>query len=70
MERPIIVKIESQECVGYRDMETDHPTSIIQNIGIDANGQRWKWTTWSVGRIGQNGMFTEAQHDRNDYHKA
>lgn len=69
MEQPIITKITSQECVGYRDLETDHPTSIIQNTGFDKNGQRWQWTTWSITRIGQDGFLTERLHDCNDYRK-
>lgn len=69
MEQPIIVRIEKQECIGYQHMETDRPTSIIKNVGVDSDGQHWQWTTYSVGSQNQHGFFTETQIDGNDYLK-
>ena len=70
MEKPIITKIKSQKCVGYEQWSGERSVAVIENIGIDASGQRWKWTSYNVWVQNPNGLSTVSMQEKGDYRKA
>lgn len=61
-EHPIITRIVSQKHAGYRDLNTPRPVSIIENVGVDAAGQRWRFYseyTWHTDERGMGGTTFE-----------
>ena len=50
MSKPIIVKIESQSCVGYTDTATGYITHV-ENIGLDRLGRRWRYDTDEITTV-------------------
>jgi hypothetical protein len=62
---PIIVKIISQRCTGY-EFKPDYSASIIENVGEDANGTKYRFTT-EHRRRNDDEMGTALMIDRHDY---
>ena len=40
---PIIVKIESQRVIGYQFPRGGGHITELENVGVDAVGNRWRW---------------------------
>lgn len=54
--RPIIERIESQKCIGYRDYIGGGFISIIENVGVDKGGQHWKWISENLTKYREDGF--------------
>lgn len=67
-EFPIIVKIESQRCVGYTQ-HFGNFASIIESIGVDKAGQRWKFHQLSVSHYNADGFSMSSIVQQHDYIK-
>ena len=66
-DRPIIVQISSQRCVGYRNINTSRTVSIIENVGVDATGQKWRYYSEHIRYMTDSGMYISMDGDDYGY---